>query len=70
MRRPIAAPKNLQDFEELCLRLWRDMWGGRVVIDLCDAFLCIHDVHGGRLLPRFSFGLTGNCFASIMTAGA
>lgn len=33
MRRQIAAPKNWQDFEELCLRLWRDMWGGRVVID-------------------------------------
>ena len=27
MRRQIAAPKNWQDFEELCLRLWRDMWG-------------------------------------------
>lgn len=27
MRRQIASPKNWQDFEELCLRLWRDMWG-------------------------------------------
>lgn len=33
MRIQIAAPKNWQNFEELCLRLWRDMWGGRVVID-------------------------------------
>lgn len=27
MRQQIQPPKNWQDFEELCLRLWRDMWG-------------------------------------------
>ncbi len=27
MRYQIPAPKSWQDFEELCLRLWRDIWG-------------------------------------------
>ena len=26
MRTHIPTPSNWQDFEELCLRLWRDMW--------------------------------------------